>query len=121
VYVDWLPLVLIAGAGGALPSLVARRFHEVPLRFGQWALCGVGVAWVLGTILAPAYPALRGALLAWEMLAVIFGCGDLRRALKRCRGRFTADNPNPPAASEPPGRPCVGRGAGDFFSRLILL
>lgn len=77
MYVDWLPLVLIAGAGGALPSLVARRFHEVPLRFGQWALCGVGVAWVLGTILAPAYPALRGALLAWEMLAVIFGCAAL--------------------------------------------
>lgn len=77
MYVDWLPLVLSAGAGGALPSLVARRFHEAPLRFGQWALCGWCVAWALSTILAPAYPALRGALLAWEMLAVIFACAAL--------------------------------------------
>jgi len=86
VYVDWLPLVLIAGAGGALPSLATGRLRQAPLRFGQWALCGAFVAWALSTVLAPAYPALRGALLAWQILAVMFGCAallgwsDLRRS-----------------------------------------
>ena len=86
MYVDWLPLVLIAGAGGALPSVAARRFREAPLRCGQGALCGAFVAWALSTVLAPAYPALRQALMAWKILAVMFGCAaligwsDLRRA-----------------------------------------